>query len=153
MLRRQEGGVRGTLDGAVGQGGEAGRLEPALGTGTGPLQRGRGPLTSQFPPSSRCLWPEDLQIADRGTGKASKTLAWGSRRRNVIRPSVCGVFHGARRVCVFLTEAVREIPRPLQPDRGRRRGVIQKPSFLLTDVYCLKKHISVYVFLFGAFQR
>lgn len=68
VLRRQEGGVRGAGDRAAGQSGEAGGLGPALGTGTGPLRRGRGPLTSQFCPRScsRGLWPEDPQIVELG---------------------------------------------------------------------------------------
>lgn len=146
MLRRQEGGARGTGDGAVGQSGEAGGLGPALGTGTGPLERGRGPLASQFRPSSRRLWPEALQIAElEGRWK----LAWGSRARNVARPDTRGVFHGARRVCVFLTEAVREVPTPFgQTGDGEWESVIQKPSFLLTDVCCPEKHINVHVFFF-----
>lgn len=128
MLRRQEGGARGTVDGAVGQSGEAGGLGSALGTGTGPLERGRGPLASQFCPSSRRLWPEALQIAElEGRWK----LAWGSRARNVPRPDARGVFHGARRVCVFLTEAVREVPTPFG-QTGRRMGVSYTEAIVFT---------------------
>lgn len=142
MLRRQEGGARGTGDGAVGQSGEAGGLGSALGTGTGPLERGRGPLASQFCPSSRRLWPEALQIAElEGRWK----LAWGSRARNVPWPDARGVFHGARRVCVFLT---RRSPHLSARRVGEWESVIQKPSFLLTDVYCPEKHINVHVFIF-----
>lgn len=132
MLRRQEGGVQETGGEAVSQSREAGRLGPALGTGTGGLEQGRGPSTSQFPPSSGGLWPADLQIADRETGKTSKTLAWGSRRRNITRPRVCGVFHGAGRGCVFLTGAVREIPKPFRPDKGWRMGVSYAEAIVFT---------------------
>lgn len=151
MLRRQEGGARGTGDGAVGQSGEAGGLGSALGTGTGPLERGRGPLASQFCPSSRRLWPEALQIAElEGRWK----LAWGSRARNVPRPDARGVFHGARRVCVFLTEAVREVPTPFG-QTGRRMGVSYTEAIVFTHRCLLsrKAYKCTFLFLFGASQR